>query len=93
MRLTTEELAAIREEVYGLDRTAEIYLYGSRVDDSARGGDSDLWVHSSRINYEDMLRLKVRIKDRIGWQKLDLTVSSEADHPLGEIVVATGVRL
>jgi hypothetical protein len=63
------------------------------VDDSARGGDIDLWVRSARLEYEDALRLKVRIKDRIGWQKLDLTVSSQTDHLLTGIVAETGIRL
>jgi predicted nucleotidyltransferase len=86
-------VTAIREEVHRLDPAAEIYLYGSRVDDRGRGGDIDLWVRSARINYEDALRLKVRIKDRIGWQKLDLTVSSQTDHPLAGIAEETGIRL
>jgi uncharacterized protein len=93
MRLTAKEVMAIREEVHRLDPAAEIYLYGSRVDDSSHGGDIDLWVRSTRISYEDALRLKVRIKDRIGWQRLDLTVSSQTDHVLAEVVAETGIQL
>lgn len=86
-------MVAIREEVHRLDPAAEIYLYGSRADDSARGGDIDLWVRSARINYEDSLRLQVRIKDRIGWQKLDLTVGLLAGQPLPDLVAETGIQL
>jgi hypothetical protein len=35
MRLSAQEAGAIREEVRRLDLAAEIYLYGSRVDDAA----------------------------------------------------------
>ena len=66
MRLDTNEVETIREEIQQSDPAAEIYLYGSRTDDSARGGDIDLWVRSSRITYRDTLRLLTRIKDRIG---------------------------
>jgi hypothetical protein len=37
MWLEAQQLKTIQEEVRRLDPAAEIYLYGSRVDDSARG--------------------------------------------------------
>src|SRR6266581_1481764 len=42
MRLGVDEAKAIREEIQRSDPTAEIYLFGSRTDDAARGGDIDL---------------------------------------------------
>jgi predicted nucleotidyltransferase len=83
----------IREEIRQTDPAAEIYLYGSRADDSARGGDIDLWVRSTRITYRDTLRLLTRIKDRIGWQKIDLTINAGEDDVLAQLVTETGVRL
>jgi predicted nucleotidyltransferase len=72
MRLTASEADAIREEVSRLDPEAELYLYGSRTDDAARGGDIDLLVVSDKLALRDVLRLRIRILDRIGWQQLDL---------------------
>jgi predicted nucleotidyltransferase len=93
MRLDTNEVETIREEIRQTDPAAEIYLYGSRADDSARGGDIDLWVRSTRITYRDTLRLLTRIKDRIGWQKIDLTINAGEDDVLAQLVTETGVRL
>jgi predicted nucleotidyltransferase len=93
MRLETEQVQAIREEIRQTDPAAEIYLYGSRTDDSARGGDIDLWVRSSRITYRETLRLLTRIKDRIGWQKIDLTINAGEDDVLAQLVAEKGVRL
>lgn len=45
MRLTTEQREVIRSavrDIYGAD--SGIWLFGSRVDDSRRGGDIDLLV-------------------------------------------------
>jgi predicted nucleotidyltransferase len=42
MRLGANEAKAVGEEVRRLDPAAEIYLYGSRANDSAKGGDIDL---------------------------------------------------
>jgi predicted nucleotidyltransferase len=93
MRLGANEVETIREEIRRSDPAAEIYLYGSRTDDSARGGDIDLWVRSSRITYRDTLRLLTRIKDRIGWQKIDLTINAGDDDVLAQLVAEQGVRL
>ena len=67
MRLTREETKAISEEVRRVDATAQIYLYGSRADDTARGGDIDLLVVSEQLDFRAILRLRTAILDRIGW--------------------------
>lgn len=95
MRLKPEAIAAIREEVARADPGAEVWLFGSRVDDHARGGDIDLLVVSDRLAFVDQLRLRMAILDRIGWQQLDLLVRRR--HQLGEPLVAQaldgGVKL
>jgi uncharacterized protein len=95
MRLTASEVSAIREETGRLDPEAEVYLYGSRVDDAARGGDVDLLVISETLGFRDVLRLRRRILDRIGWQQLDLLVRrrDQVNEPLAEIARETGVKL
>ena len=93
MRLGANEAKAVGEEIRQSDPAAEIYLYGSRTDDSARGGDIDLWVRSSHITYRDTLRLLTRIKDRIGWQKIDLTINAGENDVLAQLVAEKGVRL
>lgn len=84
MRLADHEVATIREEVRRLDASAETYLFGSRLDDAARGGDIDLLIISDRIGFRDLLRLRRSILDRIGWQQLDLIVRrrDELSDPL-----------
>lgn len=95
MRLKPEVVAAIREEVSRADPDAEVWLFGSRVDDHARGGDIDLLVVSDRLAFTEQLRLRMAILDRIGWQQLDLLVRRR--HQLGEPLAAhaldNGVKL
>jgi predicted nucleotidyltransferase len=95
MRLTAGEITAIREEIERLDPKAEVYLYGSRVDDTARGGDVDLLVVSDTLSFRDVLRLRTGILDRIGWQQLDLAVRrrDQLDEPLAAMAQETGVKL
>ncbi len=95
MRLEANQLKAIREEVRQSDPAAEIYLFGSRADDAARGGDIDLLVVSDKLGFREVLRLRIRILDRIGWQQLDLLVRrpDQMDEPLAAMAQETGIKL
>jgi uncharacterized protein len=47
MRLTTFEITAINQNAKNIfGDAAKVYLFGSRVDDSKKGGDIDLYVIS-----------------------------------------------
>jgi predicted nucleotidyltransferase len=95
MRLSAAEIGAIREAVHCLDPGAEVYLFGSRADDSARGGDIDLLVVSDKLGFREGLRLRTAILDQIGWQQLDLLVRrhDQLNEPLAAAVRETAVRL
>lgn len=95
MRLKPAVIAAIREEVLRADPEAEVWLFGSRVDDRARGGDIDLLVVSDRLTFADHLRLRMAILDRVGWQQLDLLVRrrEQLQDPMAMHAMDSGVRL
>ena len=95
MRLDIHELDAIRGEIRRFDPAAEIYLYGSRTDDAARGGDIDLLVISDNLGFHYVLRLRTRILDRIGWQQLDLLVRrrNQLAEPMAALALETGTKL
>jgi predicted nucleotidyltransferase len=95
MRLRADEAKTIREEIQQGDPAVEIYLYGSRTNDSARGGDIDLLVISDTLGFRDALRLRRRILDRIGWQQLDLLVvrRNQLNQPMAALALETGTLL
>ncbi len=95
MRLSPDQLQAIREEIRRADPAAEIYLYGSRVDDAAKGGDIDLLVVSDKLGFRELLHLRTAILDRIGWQQLDLVVRrpDQLNEPLAVVARQTGIKL
>jgi predicted nucleotidyltransferase len=78
MRLKEWEVQTIRDtaaEVFGPD--VRVYLFGSRTDDTVRGGDIDLYVESDReLGHETTLsaRFQTRLKRRLGDQKIDVVV-------------------
>jgi len=76
MRLTEHQRKVIREvsdEIFGSN--VVVKLFGSRVDDSLKGGDIDLLIESDCPIAEQGLKaakLVARIQRRLGDQKIDL---------------------
>ena len=72
MRLTHKEIALLKEELKSLSEEAQLYLFGSRVDDAKRGGDIDLLVVSGKLDRKDLRRLRLAFHAEFGEQKMDI---------------------
>jgi len=72
MRLSINEIDFFKKFINNLSNEAKIYLFGSRVDDSKRGGDIDLLVVSKYITKQHIRRLKIEFYKLFGEQKLDI---------------------
>jgi predicted nucleotidyltransferase len=99
MRLPQQTQRIIRDtvqEVFGLD--ANVKLFGSRINDEARGGDIDLLVELpsaiEEIERKTML-LTARLQLRIGDQPIDVLVLDPSTPRQGihEQAAMTGIRL
>ena len=92
--LATCLVAEVRQ-VYGPD--AEVWLFGSRVDDNARGGDIDLYVEiaDDADRLDRYLEIRQRLFDLFGDRKIDLLVRSRLRpaSPIERIARKTGQKL
>lgn len=93
MRLAHEEQLAISETIHQADADAMIYLFGSRADDTAKGGDIDLLVLSKKINLMTKLEILAQLHRRLGERKIDIAVYPDATRPFPRMVMQTGVPL
>ncbi len=99
MRLADHEAELIRQEVkaqFG-DR-ARVLLFGSRVDDRARGGDVDLLVETDQCPANSALaaaQLEARLQRRLGGRKVDVILLTPQTRmePIHHQALATGVPL
>ena len=93
MRITTAEHQAIRQAITEVDPEATIYLFGSRANDKARGGDIDLLVISRKICLMDKLTVLARLHQVLGEQKIDLAVYPDLSRPFARLARESGVPL
>jgi predicted nucleotidyltransferase len=84
MRLSNEQIAAIKNavaEVY--NPGAQVWLFGSRVDDSAKGGDIDLLVRpdltAGNSDLMDKVRLLGKLERTLGERKIDIVIEVPQD--------------
>ncbi len=93
MRLSDQEQAEIRQAITRIDGQAAIYLYGSRVDDAAKGGDIDLLVLSSHIDLMAKLDILAQLHKALGERKIDLAIYPDDSRSFARIAMQSGVRL
>ena len=96
MRLTEHPRAAIVAEVSSLlGGDTKLWLFGSRADDRARGGDIDLYPEVPRevaidTKVQLLVRLDKRLDNHVG---LLMCQPGSPESPLCKIARMTGIRL
>ena len=94
MRLYEEEVAVLKNRLAALSLDAKLYLFGSRVDDNARGGDIDLLVVSDKLTKKDLRLLRVYFFKHFGEQKLDIVLDdSQFKNPFTKHIFQKAVLL
>lgn len=99
MRLTTEQADIIRQTArrrFGGD--VRVWLFGSRVDDSARGGDIDLLVETGTTPdnaFRESVAFETDLQLALGDQKIDILLRHPGipEAPIHRIARKTGVEL
>jgi len=95
MRLTQKQIEAISESFKEIFQSGKIYLFGSRVDESKKGGDIDLYIDTDD---KDNLSLKkidflVSLKRKIGEQKIDVVISRDKNRAIEQEAIKKGIEL
>jgi len=98
--LTDQQIETIRSaaaDIYGPD--AEVWLFGSRADDLARGGDIDLYIETGKIDPKRLLQLEtrfwIRLQRLLGERRIDVVsrASGQPMQPIHNIARREGIRL
>lgn len=96
-RLQVDAINLLAKKYFADD--AEVYLFGSRVDDNQKGGDIDLFIGSKNtelLNLEKKVLFLTELKKQIGDQKIDVvfdTVRTRARTAFYNSIVQHAVLL
>jgi len=105
MRLNTDQIQAIcQAATAAFGQGTSVWLFGSRVDDSKRGGDIDLLVRPHVRTAADaaepqqafMQKIKMLnlLENSLGERKIDLVVEQAQDpRPIVEVAHKKGIKL
>lgn len=96
MRLTTFEITAINQNAKNIfDDAVKVYVFGSRIDDSKKGGDIDLYVISENQDnlYEKKIKFLNALDISLGEQKIDVVIAKDKNRPIEIEAIAKGIEL
>ena len=93
MRLSTFERDSVKEIVKEFDPEAQVFLFGSRVDDTSKGGDIDLLLITKKNSFIDKLKLKVQIKKKIGDQRIDIILTAKVEDSFSRLIYPQAVLI
>ena len=101
MRLTETQQEALHTACRRhFGEAAALWLFGSRADDRARGGDIDLYLETPETDSDKLMAAKlaflVALDRELGEQKIDLVIrrlGDQEEQPIHRIARSTGVRL
>jgi len=100
MRLTQQQQATIRAVLWRhFGSNSEIRLFGSRADDTAKGGDIDLYIEPDIQSPDQIVDARLNslaeLHMGLGEQKIDLLVRRQKgpELPIHRHAQATGVSL
>jgi len=101
MRLSQQQCNVIRtaaQRAFG--EQVKVWLFGSRVNDTLRGGDIDLLIETEQTNISEISRaeigFQVELQTVLGEQKIDVLLdypNRQSRPPIFSIARAQGVRL
>ena len=100
MRLSPHQCRIIRQTLEGhFGRSSLIRLFGSRVDDTARGGDIDLYIEPEIQDPDELVDARLNalaeLHRVLGDQKIDIVIrrAGGADLPIHQYARETGIQL
>jgi predicted nucleotidyltransferase len=98
MRLTQKEINTIKSTFRDTFSNGSVYLFGSRTDDTKKGGDIDLYIQAHNLT-DPLQRLRHKLqflsslKARLGDQKIDILLECDPQSPIERNANQQGILL
>ena len=95
MRLSAQYVTTIKKYFYEFFKEGDVYLFGSRVDDSKKGGDIDLYfvLNDFQDIFEKKIKFLARVKRALGDQKIDIVFNTDSTRLIEQEALTWGIKL
>lgn len=95
MRIPEEQLVFIKENIKKIAPEAKVYIFGSRTDDTKRGGDIDvLFLTEQLFTFTQTSEVRIAFIKKFGDQKLDLVnYTFASDDPFKKLVLLDAIEI
>lgn len=95
MRLDNAIIQFLKSEFSQKVPDAVLYLFGSRIDNNAKGGDIDLMIISqARISTQTLRSIRTKFYQQFGWQKIDMVNFVQDESPtFRQLIQSTAILL
>lgn len=93
MRISALEIDNLLGSVKQIDQNANVYLFGSRVDNHKKGGDIDIAILSKLINLKEKIEIKYNFYQAFGEQKLDLFIVRDENMAFWQVIKDEAILL
>jgi uncharacterized protein len=95
MRLKNNQACYLKNIIHAVLADADIYLFGSRVNDRSRGGDIDILVIGKRkLTFQQMRDIKIAFYKKFGEQKIDIvTYKRDESSTFRDLAMLDAIQL
>ncbi len=95
IRLSDAQQDAIKACFVDVFEHGEIYLFGSRVDETQKGGDIDLYIIPAKPQalMQKKIQFLAKLKQKTGQQKIDVVMDTGQNRLIDKIAKQYGVLL
>jgi len=95
MRISLDMQNNLKQAILTFLPNARVFLFGSRVDDTKKGGDIDILILADRkLNWKEKGKIEQCFFQQFGEQKLDLvSFQSDDNNPFKDLVLMNSIEL
>jgi predicted nucleotidyltransferase len=95
MRLTTEQIDFLKENISAMYADADIFLFGSRTNSRLKGGDIDILViGKEKLSLQQTRTLKIAFYKQFGEQKIDIVSLKEGESStFKDLIISEAIKL
>lgn len=93
MRLSNKEVQIIQDKIDVVFGKAAVYLFGSRVDDTKKGGDIDLYIVPEKSDklFQKKMKIKTMLEDSL-YKPVDIVLAKNKQRLIEQEAIK-GIRL